>query len=104
MIALFGKTKSILWKEQLKYAKRYAKQQSIIALRHEGQSILKMSRTFKVSSSVVTKTIKRYGETGPHEDHQRKLRCRVTSAAEDKLIRVNCTSDCSPNKCFTELK
>jgi transposase len=62
-----------------------------------------MSRTFNVSSSAVTKTIKRYDETGSHEDHHRKGRPRVTSAAEDNFIKVNCTTDCSPNKCFTEL-
>jgi transposase len=47
----------------------------------------------KVSSRAVTKTIKRYDETGSHEDHHRKGRPRVTTAAEDKFIRVNCTSD-----------
>ncbi|XP_064801196.1 COP9 signalosome complex subunit 8-like isoform X1 [Oncorhynchus masou masou] len=52
----------------------------------------------------VAKTIKRYDETGSREDHHRKGRPRVTSAAEDKFIRVNCASDCSPNKCFTEFK
>jgi transposase len=40
----------------------------------------------KVSSSAVTKTIKRYDETGSHEDRHRKGRPRVTSAAEDKFI------------------
>ena len=64
----------------------------------------KMSRTLKVFSSAVTKTIKRYDETGSHEARHRKGRPRVTSATEDKFIRVNCTSDCSPNKCFTEFK
>ena len=39
------------------------KQQFIITLRRESQSIWKMSRTFKVSSSAVAKTIKRYDET-----------------------------------------
>ena len=34
-----------------------------------------------------------------HEDRHRKGRTWVTSAAEDKFIRANCTSDCSPNKC-----
>jgi hypothetical protein len=53
-------------------------------------------------SRVVAKTIKRYDETGSHEDHHRNGRPGVTSAAEDKFIRVN--SDCSPNKCFTEFK
>ena len=69
------------------------KQQSIITLRHEGQSIRKMARTFQVSSSAVAKTIKSYDETGSHEDSHRKGRPRLTSAAEDKFIRVT-----SPNK------
>jgi transposase len=64
----------------------------------------KMSKTLKVSSSAVTKTIKRYDKTGSHEDHHRKGRPRVTSAAEDKLIRVTSLRNCSPNKCFTEFK
>jgi hypothetical protein len=46
-------------------------------------------RTLKVSSSEVAKTIKCYDETGSHEDHHRKGRRRVTSAAEDKFIRVS---------------
>ena len=53
-----------------------------------------MSRTLKVSSSAISKTIKRYDETGSHEDRHGKGRPRVTSAAEDKFIRVNCNSDC----------
>ena len=76
------------------------KQQSIITLRHGSQLIRKISRTFKVSSSAVAKTIKRYDETGSHEDCHRNGRPRVTSATEDKFIRINCASDCSPNKCF----
>ena len=47
----------------------------------------------KVSSSAVTNTTKRYDETGSHEDGQRKGIPRVTSIAEDKFIRVICTSD-----------
>jgi DNA-directed RNA polymerase specialized sigma24 family protein len=35
------------------------KRQSIITLRHEGQSSLNISRTLKVPSSAVAKTIKR---------------------------------------------
>ena len=54
-------------------------------LRHEGQSIWKMSRTLKVSSSEVAKTIKRYDETGSHEskfeiygsNNRVFVRCRV---------------------------
>ena len=64
------------------------KQQSIITLRHDGQSIRNISRTLKVSSSAVAKTIKRYDETGSHEDHHRKGRSGDTSAAEDTFIRV----------------
>ena len=60
----------------------------IITLRHEGQSIRHISRTLKVSSSADTKTIKRYDETGSHEDRHRKGRPRVTSVAEDTFIRV----------------
>ena len=55
--------------------------------------VSQMSRTLKVSSSVVAKTIKRYDET--------LGRPRVTSAAEDKFIRVTSLRNCSPNKCFT---
>jgi transposase len=40
----------------------------------------------KVSSSAVVKTIRHYDETGSHEDHHRKGRPRVTSAAEEKFI------------------
>jgi transposase len=59
-----------------------------------------MSRTLKVSSSAVAKTIKLYDETGCHEDRHRKGTPRVTSAAEDKLL----ASNCCPKKCFTEFK
>jgi transposase len=72
------------------------KRESIITLRHEGQSIRKMSITLKVSSSAVAKTIKCYNETGSHEDLNRKGRPRGTSAAEDKLIRVTSLRNCSP--------
>ncbi|KAL7847380.1 hypothetical protein SRHO_G00223600 [Serrasalmus rhombeus] len=41
-----------------------------------------------VSPSAVAKTIKRYKETGSHEDRPRKGRPRVPSAAEDEFIRV----------------
>ena len=82
------------------------KWQSIITLRHEGQSMQKMSRTLKVSKSAVAKTIKRYEETGYHENCHRKGRPRgysaEDSAEEDKFIKL--TADCCPNKCFTEFK
>jgi hypothetical protein len=48
--------------------------------------IRKMSRTLKVSSSAVAKTIERY-ETGSHEDRDRIGSPRDTSAAEDQFIR-----------------
>ena len=59
------------------------KRQSIINLRH-GQSIQNISRILKVSSSAVAKTIKRYDETGSHEDRHWKGRPRVTPAAVDE--------------------
>ncbi|KAI5093810.1 hypothetical protein C0J45_15534 [Silurus meridionalis] len=71
-------------KKQLSTEKRVA----IITLRNEGQSVRKIGKTLKVSPSAVTKTIKRYIETGSHADRPRKGRPRVTSAAEDKFIRV----------------
>jgi transposase len=77
---------------------------TVITLRHEGQSTRKISRTLKVSSSATAKPIKFCDKTVSLEDRHRKGRPRVTSAAEDQFIRVNCTSDCSPNKCFTEFK
>ena len=46
-------------------------------------------KNFDISSSAVAKTIKRYKETGSHEDRHRKGRRRVTSAAEDKVIRAS---------------
>ena len=69
------------------------KQQSIIIL-PEGQSMWKLSRTLKVSSCAVAKTIKRYDETGSHEDRHRKGTPRVTSAAEDKFIRFTSLRNC----------
>ena len=74
--------------------------QSIITLRHEGQSTLKMSRTLNVSSNVVAKTIKRYDETGSHNDQHRTGSPRVISTADDKFIRVTSFRNYSPNKCF----
>jgi len=61
---------------------------SIITLRHVGQSIWKISRTLNLFSSAVAKTIKRYDETGSHEDLLREGRPRVIYAAKDNLIRV----------------
>ena len=64
------------------------KRVAIITLRNEGQSVRKIAKTLNVSPSGVAKTIKRYKETGTHEDRPRKGRPRVTSASEDKFIRV----------------
>ena len=63
-----------------------SKEKQVITLRREGKSIRKTSRTFKVSSSAVTKTIKHYDETSSHEDSHRKGRSRVTTAAENEFI------------------
>jgi transposase len=64
------------------------KRQSIITLRHEGQPIRKMSRTFKVSSSAVAKIIKRYDEIGSHEDHHRKGRpSKCLTESQHQLFR-----------------
>ena len=57
-------------------------------------------KNFERFSSTVAKTIKCFDETGSHEDRHSKGRPRVTTAAEDTFIRVNCTSDCSPNKFY----
>ena len=45
---------------------------------------------FKNFESAVAKTINHYDEAGFYEDCHRKGRSRVTSAAEDKFIIVNC--------------
>ena len=52
------------------------------------------------SLNAVAKTIQRYDETVSHEDLHRKGRPRVTSAAEDKFIKVTSLRNYSPNKCF----
>ena len=44
------------------------------------------------------------GEAGSHEDRQKKGRARVTSAAEDKFIRVNCTSEIAAQINASEFK
>jgi hypothetical protein len=59
----------------------------------------KMSRTLKASSSAVAKIIKRYDETGSHEDRHRKGRPTVTTTAGDTFTRVTSLRNCSPNKC-----
>ena len=79
------------------------KWQYIIILRHQGQSIQKMSRTFNVSSSAVSKTIKLYDETGFHEDHHRKGRPRVTSAAELPASEIAAQINASQSSSNTHL-
>ena len=100
-IALFGKRLSPYYGKNSLNKQREMK--VIITLR-PGQLIWKMSRTLKVSSSAVAKTIKRYDESSSHEDRHRKGRPRVTSDADDKFIRVTSLRICSPNKCFSECK
>jgi transposase len=64
------------------------KRQSIITLR---QSIRNQSEKFQKFLQVVAKTIKRFNETGSHEERHRKGRPSSLEVA---------ASDCSPNKCF----
>jgi transposase len=71
------------------YGKNSSNKEREKTLKHESQSIWKISRISKFSSSAVAKTIKRYDETGSHEDRHRKGRPRVTSAGEDKVIKSN---------------
>ena len=52
----------------------------------------------KTIESAVAKTIKRYEETGSREDRHRNGRPRVSSAAEDKFIRVTSLRNCSLKK------
>ena len=63
------------------------KQQSIITLRHEGQSIREHFKNFKSFFKCSHQNIKRYNETGSYEDCHRNGRPRVTSAAEGKFIK-----------------
>jgi transposase len=62
------------------------KRQSIVTLGHQGQSMQKISRTLKVSSCSVAKTIKHYDETGSQEDRHRKGRPKVTSVCRGCVI------------------
>jgi hypothetical protein len=58
------------------------------------------SGNFKNFKSAGARPIKRYDETGFHEQRHIKGRPRVTSAAEDKFIRVKSLRNYNPNKCF----
>ena len=64
------------------------KRQSAITLRNEGQSLRKIARTLQLSVTAVAKTVKRFEQTGTHEDRKRSGRPRVTSKSENKFIRV----------------
>ncbi|CAJ0922022.1 unnamed protein product [Ranitomeya imitator] len=57
-----------------------------LELKRELNVLAKLSITMVLCK--VAKTIKRYKETGSHEDCPRKGRPRVTSASEEKFIRV----------------
>ena len=83
-IALFGKRPSPY------YDKNSSNKQRETTVHHYFKTWRSVNpeRTFNVYSSAVAKTIKRYDETTSHEDHHRHGRPRVTSAAEDKFIRV----------------
>ena len=59
---------------------------------------------FKTWRSVNPEHFSAIEETGSHEDHHRKGRPIVNSAAEDKFIRVINHRKCSTNKCFTDFK
>jgi predicted transcriptional regulator len=66
------------------------KQQSIITLRHEGQSIQNISRTLNVSSGAVAE---------PLSAMMKLAIVRTATGKEDpEFIGVNCISDCRRNK------
>ncbi|MDF4304952.1 helix-turn-helix domain-containing protein, partial [Vibrio parahaemolyticus] len=71
-------------KPQLSKEKRI----EIQVLKKEGYSTRQIAQKVKVSQSGVAKALKRYEETGSHEDRFCSGRSRVTSKAEDKFIRV----------------
>ena len=73
------------------------KRQSIITLRHEGQSmrnISRISRFLQVQLQIPSSTIMKLVLMRTAD---RKGRPRVTSAAEDKVIRVTSLRNCSPH-------
>ena len=94
-IALFGKRASLY------YGKNSSKKQRETTVHHyfktwrsvNPENFKNFERFFKCSR----KTIKRNDETGSHEVRHRKGRPRVTSAAEDKFIRVTSLRNCSPS-------
>ena len=87
-----GGIQKIARKGQISKEKRQS-----ITLRPEGQSIRKMSRTFKCSRKKHHALWWNWLSCGTPQE-------RKTSAPEDTFIRVNCTLDCSPNKCFKKCK
>ena len=77
-MAIFGKRPSLYYGKNSSNKQRVIITfQSIITLRHEGQS-QNISKTLKVQSQKPSSAIMNLA-----------LRTRVTSAAEDKFIRVN---------------
>ncbi|MDF4311521.1 helix-turn-helix domain-containing protein, partial [Vibrio parahaemolyticus] len=68
-------------KPQLSKEKRI----EIQVLKKEGYSTRQIAQKVKVSQSGVAKALKRYEETGSHEDRFRSGRSRVTSKAEDEF-------------------
>lgn len=60
----------------------------MIILRNEGQSYRQIAKTLQISVTGVAKTVKRYEQTGTHDDQKRSGRPKVTSESEDKFIRV----------------
>jgi transposase len=68
--------------------KKSSNMQREMTVHHNFKMDLQSRKFQELCSSAIAKTIKRYDETGSHEDHHRKGRPRVTSAAEDKFIRV----------------
>ena len=99
-IALFGKRPSPY------YDKNSSNKQRETTVHHYFKTVNSddFKNFKKVSSSAVAKTIKCYDETGSHEDRHRNGRPRVTSAAEDKFIRVNCTSEITAQINASEFK
>ena len=74
------------------------KWQSIITLKHEGQSIWNISRALKVSSSAVAKSIKRDDETGSQEDHHSNGRLSSLELPASEIAAQRNASQSSSNR------
>lgn len=80
-----------------------------ITLRHEGQSIWKLSRVLKESSSALMRTIHRCDETGSYEERKTRsyLCCRGEvhySYQPQKMTTISLHLRLEPHKRFTEIK